>query len=114
MLLLLVIWVTTTIGLFLNSQHFPLHHSISWEFSNTCCPQQGIFPSSTIQTTDLLVGLVSQPLASTYWMSVVHEHRSLCRHAMDAIYISSYALCGVSLLTLTAISVERLLALCWE
>ena len=33
--------------------------------------------------TDLLVGLVTQPLAATYWMS-------------------SYALCGVSLLTLTA------------
>ena len=64
-----------------------------------------------LATTDVLVGLVSQPLASTYWMSVVHEHRSLCRHAMDAIYISSYALCGVSLLTLTAISVDRLLAL---
>ena len=64
-----------------------------------------------LATTDVLVGLVSQPLASTYWMSVVQEHRSLCRHAMDAIYISSYALCGVSLLTLTAISVDRLLAL---
>ena len=56
MLLLLVIWVTTTIGLFLSSQHFPLHHNISWEFSNTCCPQQGIFPSSTIQTLVLLSG----------------------------------------------------------
>ena len=64
-----------------------------------------------LTTTDLLVGLVSQPLASTYWMSVVHEHRSLCLHAMDAIYISSYALCGVSLLTLTAKSADRLLAL---
>ena len=30
---------------------------------------------------------------------------------MDAIYISSYALCGVSLFTLTAISMDRLLAL---
>ena len=64
-----------------------------------------------LATTDLLVGLFSQPLAATYWMSVVHKHWSLCRHAVDAIYISSYALCGVSLFTLTAISVDRLLAL---
>ena len=64
-----------------------------------------------LATTDLLVGLSTQPLAATYWMSVVHKHWSLCQHAMDAIYISSYALCGVSLFTLTAISVDRLLAL---
>ena len=64
-----------------------------------------------LATTDLLVGLVTQPLAATYWISLVHEHWSLCRYARDAVYISGFALCGVSLLTLTAISVDRLLAL---
>ena len=64
-----------------------------------------------LATTDLLVGLVSQPLAATYWISLVHEHWSLCRYARGAFYISGFALCGVSLLTLTAISVDRLLAL---
>ena len=64
-----------------------------------------------LATTDLLVGLFTQPLDATYWMSVVHKHWSLCRHARDTSYISSYALCGVSLFTLTAISVDRLLAL---
>ena len=64
-----------------------------------------------LATTDLLVGLVSQPLYATYWMSLVHEHWSLCRNARDAIVISSYVLCGVSLLTMTAISVDRLLAM---
>ncbi|CAH3129760.1 unnamed protein product [Pocillopora meandrina] len=64
-----------------------------------------------LATTDLLVGLVTQPLAATYWISLVHEHWSLCRYVRDAAYISSVALCGVSLLTLTAISVDRLLAL---
>ena len=64
-----------------------------------------------LATTDLLVGLFTQPLAATYWMSVVHKHWSLCRHARDAASISTYALCGVSLFTLTAISVDRLLAL---
>ena len=64
-----------------------------------------------LATTDLLVGLISQPLAATYWMSLVYEEWSLCRYAKDAAFISSYALCGVSLWTLTAISVDRLLAL---
>ena len=66
---------------------------------------------SCLATTDLLVGLVTQPLYTTYWMSLVHEHWSLCQYARDAVYVSSYALCSVSLLTLTAISVDRLLAM---
>ena len=64
-----------------------------------------------LATTDVLVGLVSQPLYATYWISLVRENWSLCRYAGDGIQISSYTLCGVSLLTLTAISVDRLLAL---
>ena len=64
-----------------------------------------------LATTDLLVGLVSQPLYATYWMSLVYERWTLCQYARGAGYISGYALCGVSLLTSTAISVDRLLAL---
>ena len=64
-----------------------------------------------LATTDLLVGLVNQPLYAAYWMSVVYEHWSFCRYAKDAIFISSYVLCGVSLMTMTAISVDRLLAM---
>ena len=64
-----------------------------------------------LATTDLLVGIVTQPLYATYWLSLVHEHWSLCPYARDAVNISSFALCSVSLLTLTAISVDRLLAL---
>ena len=64
-----------------------------------------------LATTDFLVGLVTQPLYATYWISVVHEHWSLFWYARDAVFISSHALCSVSLLTLTAISVDRLLAL---
>ena len=59
----------------------------------------------------LLYGLVTQPLYATYWISLVRENWSLCRYAGDGIQISSYTLCGMSLLTLTAISVDRLLAL---
>ena len=64
-----------------------------------------------LATTDLLVGIVTQPLYATYWLSLVHEHWSLCPYTRDAVNISSFALCSVSLLTLTAISVDRLLAL---
>ena len=42
----------------------------------------------SLATTDLLVGLVSQPLFPTYWMSLVQEHWSLCRYAFDAAYIT--------------------------
>ena len=64
-----------------------------------------------LATTDLCVGLVIHPLSVTYLMSVVHEDWSLCRYAYDAVFITSYTLCLVSLLTSTAISVDRFLAL---
>ena len=64
-----------------------------------------------LATTDLLVGLVAQPLHVTYLMSVVHEHWSLCHYAGEVAYITGVALCGVSLLTMAVISVDRLLAL---
>ena len=64
-----------------------------------------------LAATDLLVGLVTQPHCAVYWMSVVYEHWSLCRYARDAMEITGYTLCGVSLLTMTAISMDRLLAM---
>ena len=64
-----------------------------------------------LAATDLLVGLVTQPHCDVYWMSVVYEHWSLCRYARDAKEITGYTLCGVSLFTMTAISVDRLLAI---
>ncbi|CAH3165964.1 unnamed protein product, partial [Pocillopora meandrina] len=78
-----------------------------------CCPSQGICPPCAVQTlvslSDLLVGLIAQPLYVTFWMSVVHEHWTLCYYAETAAYIIGSALCGVSLLTMAAISVDRLL-----
>ena len=64
-----------------------------------------------LAATDLLVGLATQPLYATYWMSVVHEHWSLCRYSFDASSVTGYAFCSVSLSTLTVISMDRLLAL---
>ena len=64
-----------------------------------------------LATTDLLVGLVAHPLNVLYWISVVQEQWSLCRYVRDAAYITSSVLILVSLMTMTAISVDRLLAL---
>ena len=61
--------------------------------------------------TDLCVGIIVEPVAVTYWISVVNERWDICYHAYWAASFSSYTLCAVSLLTLTAISVDRLLAL---
>ena len=61
--------------------------------------------------TDLLVGLVSQPLYTIYWISIANEHWNLCRYTRDATYVTIYAFCGVSLGTMTAITIDRLLAL---
>ena len=60
--------------------------------------------------TDLCVGLVPEPLLVVYWMSLVHEYWDFCRYALYTCYISGFILCSVSLLVLTAISVDRLLA----
>ena len=62
-----------------------------------------------LATTDLLIGLVAQPLRVTYLMYAVHEHSSLCQYAIEAAHITGVALCGVSLLTMAVISVDRLL-----
>ena len=64
-----------------------------------------------LATTDLLVGVVTQPIYAAYWMSVVHKHWSLCRFSFYATGVTGYALCTVSMLTLTTISVDRLLAM---
>ncbi|PFX17397.1 D(2) dopamine receptor A [Stylophora pistillata] len=67
-----------------------------------------------LATTDLCVGLFSQPL----FVAVLILHIDLSNTNLDILfyveeilYISSYVLCGVSVLTSTAISVDRLLVL---
>ena len=46
-----------------------------------------------LATTDLLVVLVTQPVAATYWMSLVHEH--WIRYPRDVGYITGFTLRGV-------------------
>ena len=61
--------------------------------------------------TDLFVGITAQPLNVLYWMSEVKERWDVCFYAPVSVSSVSYILCSVSVLTMTAISVDRLLAL---
>ena len=61
--------------------------------------------------TDLFVGITAQPLNVLYWMSEVKERWDICFYAPVSVVSVSYILCSVSVLTMTAISVDRLLAL---
>ena len=65
----------------------------------------------SLATSDLCVGVFSDPIAVIYWVSAVNERWSVCYYAFATEYVVSYALCTVSLLTTCAISVDRLLAL---
>ena len=60
---------------------------------------------------DLCAGIIAEPLAVTYFTSVVKEKWYICYYAYLAENLLGYTLCSESLLTLTAISVDRLLAL---
>ena len=61
--------------------------------------------------TDLCVGLISQPIFVTYLMVVKNKNWDICRITEGLAYALSAVLCGESISTLTAISVDRLLAL---
>jgi len=61
--------------------------------------------------TDLCVGLITEPLSVIFLISAVNENWKICRYTVVFLSITAYILNAVSLLTLTAISVDRLLAL---
>ena len=63
--------------------------------------------------TDLCVGIIVEPLYHnvTNWNSVLKERWDICYYSLRTAAFSGYTLCVVSALTLTAISVDRLLAL---
>ena len=65
----------------------------------------------SLAITDLLVGIIVEPLNVAYLMSVKSQRWDICFNVNVALLIASYILCAVSLLVLTAISVDRLLAL---
>ena len=61
--------------------------------------------------TDLCVGIIVEPLYVAHWTSVVNRRLDISYYAYLRAYFESVTLCSVSLITLTAISVDRLLAL---
>ena len=61
--------------------------------------------------TDLCVGLISEPSSVVYWLSLVREDWKLFHHALKMSFLSYYILSLVSLLTMSEISVDRLIAL---
>ena len=75
-----------------------------------------IHPSSkllyrNLAITDLCVGVTGEPLLVAYWISVMNERWDICYYIHLTGYFPSVTLCSVSLITLSAISVVRLLAL---
>ena len=112
-------WITILFGgilqrcrlrayLHFSAKYFSFHFCILGERSDPGCPTQGNFTSSAVQTP---VSIIVEPLYVTYWTSVVKERRDICYYAYLAENLLGYTLFSVSVLTLTAISVDRLLAL---
>ena len=98
-------WITTTANSSRSAEYISLPHCNS----SLHPPSKLLYRN--LATTDLLVGLVTHPFSVTYRISSIYKQWNLCRYARSAGYLSSYALCGVSLLTMTTISIDRLLAL---
>ena len=78
--------------------------------------ESSLYPPSKLllcclATTDLCVGLISEPLYVTELLTVVNERWNICRYVSAAVFISGITLSGLSLAILTTISVDRLLAL---
>ncbi|XP_073245732.1 trace amine-associated receptor 9-like [Porites lutea] len=61
--------------------------------------------------TDLCVGIIVEPLYVAHWTSAVNKRWDICYYAHFIVYFAGVTLCSMSLITLTAISMDRLLAL---
>ena len=72
-------------------------------------PSKLLFCSLAI--TDLCVGIIVEPIRVTFWMSMVNERWNICRFTFPVVFITGCIFGIVSLLTLSAIGVDRLLAL---
>ena len=66
---------------------------------------------TNLATTDLCVGLISHPLLIIFLLAAMNESWDICRYSSFTGFIADPIFCGVSLSTLTGISVDRLLAL---
>ena len=89
-------------------KHFSVHHCIPGKYSDPSRPFQR---NGAPAATNLCVGIIIQPLHVTHWISAVYERWDICRSTFATFVVTGRMLFMVSLLTLTAISVDRLLAL---
>lgn len=65
----------------------------------------------SLAASDLCVGLVSQPLFVISILLISNGHWQVCGLMRYTTYVVSTTLCGISLLTVTTISMDRLLVL---
>ncbi|XP_068728662.1 adenosine receptor A3-like [Montipora capricornis] len=65
----------------------------------------------SLAASDFCVGMLSDPLYAISLVSAINGHWRVCYYAFSLTVVVTYALCSVSLLTTSAISVDRLLAL---
>ena len=75
-----------------------------------------IHPSSkllyrNLAITDLCVGIVVEPLTVVYWVSVVNRRWDICYYTYLTVSFAGVTFSSMSLITMTTISVDRLLAL---
>ena len=61
--------------------------------------------------SDLCVGITVEPLNVAHWTSVVNKRWDICYYTYLTVSFAADTLCSVSLITMTTISVDRLLAL---
>ncbi len=66
-----------------------------------------------LATSDLCVGIILQPLVAILFVSVANENWTLCGPILGISFLLGVVLFRVSLLTLTAVSVEGFLLCCW-
>ena len=64
-----------------------------------------------LAVTDLCVGIIVEPLKVASWISMVNKKWKICYYVSLTNSLSALLLCTVSLFTLTALSLDRLLAL---
>ena len=64
-----------------------------------------------LAVTDLSVGIIVEPLKVASWISMVNKKWKICYYVSLTNSLSALLLCTVSLFTLTALSLDRLLAL---
>ena len=80
------------------------------------CKDTSIHPPSkllyrNLAITDLCVGIIAEPLHVAYMISEVKRTWDICYYANLTDSFAGLTLCSVSLITMTTVSVDRLLAL---